>query len=315
MEKTITKYKILILGGGGYIGSNLSLSLKNAGHNVFAMARPGFIPRQNYEDSMLLYNDFKDTTSLGRILKDRQIDIVIHLISSLIPGSDTTSYVESIAADILPTIKLLDIMPAAGVNKIIFFSTGGAIYGHNGKTYNSELDPTNPLNYYGLQKLIIEKNILMSHRRHGLEYLILRPSNVYGKKVITGGNQGLIGVILGKIVRKEDVEVWGNGDIVRDYLYIDDCCRAVNDLIESGKWNEIVNVGSGIGATVNDIIGLVKEISGVNFRVNYSTGRKEDVPTNILNTDKLKGMIAWNNLIFPRRGIELSWNYAKRHEL
>lgn len=279
---------ILILGGKGFIGSNLAEFLVNENENV-----------------IVFKGDFNDSETVEKVFKENKIDIVIHLISSIIPATPFEKIIKN--TEINSTINLLDIMRKRGVNKIMFFSSGGAVYGTNGQKVNKEDSPTNPINFYGWLKLTIESYLQMNHRVHGLNYIILRPSNAYGKRQNIQGGQGLIAVTLGKLLQNKPIEIWGNGEVVRDYIYIDDLCRAVFLLIKNRQWNNIYNVGGGKGTNVNEILGIIKKITGINFGINYKESREVDIPVNILDVSKLKNSIPWGELTGIEKGIKVFW--------
>ena len=279
---------ILILGGKGFIGSNLAEFLVNENENV-----------------IVFKGDFNDSETVEKVFKENKIDIVIHLISSIIPATPFEKIIKN--TEINSTINLLDIMRKRGVNKIMFFSSGGAVYGTNGQKVNKEDSPTNPINFYGWLKLTIESYLQMNHRVHGLNYIILRPSNAYGKRQNIQGGQGLIAVTLGKLLQNKPIEIWGNGEVVRDYIYIDDLCRAVFLLIKNRQWNNVYNVGGGKGTSVNEILRIIKKITGINFGINYKESREVDIPVNILDVSKLKNSIPWGELTGIEEGIKTYW--------
>lgn len=302
---------ILILGGGGFIGSNLTEFLINAGESVIVFSKK----EPNYSNSIsdkikIIIGDFDNLETIEKIFEKNQIDIVVHLISSILPATPLEKVLKN--TEITSTIKLLDIMRKRGVNKIIFFSSGGAVYGANGQKINTEDSPTNPINFYGWLKLTIESYIQMNHRIHGLNYIILRPSNAYGKKQNIQGHQGLIAVTLGKLLQNKPIEIWGDGKIVRDYIYIDDLCRALVLLIKNRRWNNIYNVGSGKGTSVNEILGIIKKMIGINFIINYKENRKVDVPINILDNSKLKNSIPWGKLTSLEKGVKTYWEELRK---
>lgn len=304
---------ILILGGGGFIGSNLAELFVSNGENVIVFGKK----ESDYQNLnfishkiKIIKGDFNNSEIIEKIFDENQIDIVVHLISSIIPATPFNEIIEN--TELVSTIKLLDIMHKKSVEKIIFFSSGGAVYGVNGEKINREDSPTDPVNFHGWLKLTIESYIQMCNRTHGLNYMILRASNIYGKKQNINGNQGLIAVALGRLLKNKPIEVWGDGEIVRDYIYIDDLCRALTLLIQNNRWNDIYNIGSGRGTSVNKILQIIKKVSGIEFDINYQKGRKIDVPFNILDTSKLKGAIPLGNLTDLEDGIKKYWEELKR---
>lgn len=303
---------ILILGGNGFIGSNLAELFVNKGENVIVFDRE----ESDYKKLNALSNkikiikgNFDDPQIIKKIFDENKIDIVIHLISSVLPATPFHEFVKN--KEITSTINLLNIMKEKGVNKIIYFSSGGAIYGLNGEKINKESSPTQPINFYGWTKLAIETYIQTSHHTHGINYLILRVSNLYGKNQNPMSNQGLIAVTVGKLLRKEKIEIWGDGEIIRDYINIDDCSKALYLLIQNNKWNNIYNTGSSVGTSVNQILEIIKNISAIDFPIEYEKSRKIDVPFNILDTTKIKNEIPWKITTKLEDGIKKYWEELK----
>jgi len=212
---------ILILGGNGFIGSNLAEFFVNKGENVivFGKKKSSYLNLKPVENNIkIIKGDFNDEKDIRKIFNKNTIDIVIHLVSVVIPSTPFDEIVKN--KEISSTMKLLNIMHKNDVHKIIYISSGGAIYGMNGKKINKEDSPTRPINFHGWSKLTIETYIQMYHKTHNMNYLILRASNVYGKNQNPRGNLGLIAVTLGKLFRGKQIEIWGDGKIVRDYIYI-----------------------------------------------------------------------------------------------
>lgn len=309
--------KILILGGSGFIGSNLTELLVNSCEKIiiFDQKNANYNNLNSIANSSkikIIKGNFNDSTIIEKIFDENEIDIVIHLICSIVPGTPLNLVIDKMELNLNSTMKLLNIMQRKNVNKLVFFSTGGAIYGLNDQNINNENNPTNPINYYGWLKLTIEKYIQMCHNIYGLNYLILRPSNAYGKNQNIYGNQGIIAVTLGNLIQNKKIIIWGNGKIIRDYIYIDDLCKALFFLIKKNKWNNVYNIGSGKGTSVNEILEIIKKITGINFHINYTQSRKIDIATNILDTSKLKRDINWENLINLEEGIKIMWEWTQK---
>jgi len=179
--------------------------------------------------------------------------------------------------------------------KFIYFSSGGTIYGNRTDTTPFvETDSIAPISYYGWSKQMMENGIKYVHRTEGLDYLILRPSNPYGHGQRLHAQQGLIAVALGKIFANEPITVWGDGNSVRDYIYIDDLAKIVCQLMKQNVKNTILNVGSGVGYSINDIINELKSIVAEPVRVEHVSSRRVDVANMILDTHRLQEYVNLN---------------------
>lgn len=305
---------LLFLGGGGFIGSNLIKSLLHRKRNTvkICVLEPSFanVCRLNGERVMIFRGDLSDIDYIRSIIEVNKIDTVVHLVATLIPGSAYDDYKREFQNVIFPSIELMQICAQRQV-KFVYFSSGGTIYGNRtDMTPFVETDPMAPISYYGWSKQMMENSILYVHRTAGLKYLILRPSNPYGHGQNIHARQGLIAVAMGKILAAEPIEVWGNGSNIRDYIYIDDLAEAVVQLLEKDVYNTIVNIGSGEGASINDIIHILRDVVDEEVKVDYKPARSVDVSHMILDTTRLKSYI---NMEFTplKDGIELFYNDIK----
>ncbi len=232
-----------------------------------------------------------DTELIDSIIKTNGISKVVHLVSTMVPGSTFEHYTDEFEHVIFPTIKLMQLCSKVNI-QFVYFSSGGTVYG-NRKSLESfeETDPKEPISYYGLSKQMIENSIQFEHRVSNLEYLILRPSNPYGHGQRIFGKQGLIAVSIGKILTGGVINVWGDGTSIRDYIYIDDLVKIVSQIFDSGVKNATINIGSGKGYSVNSIISILKGIVSENVNVIYTTERKADVSNMILNNTLLNSIV------------------------
>lgn len=284
--------RVLLIGGAGFIGAHLASELCGRGmHEVFvlepenaAVDRLGDLPVQLFRGSL------SDTHFLETLILDHAVEVVVHMASTLIPGSDFTAFQQDLSDVLVPSVRLMELCARHGV-RLAFFSSGGTVYGnrkHNTLPFK-ESDALEPISYYGWSKQLLENCIHNAHRENGLQYLIFRPSNAYGPGQNLQGKQGIIAVALGKILQGETLTVWGDGNAVRDYLYIDDLIRVVCRILEDTTIvNTTLNIGSGTGHSVNEIIDMLREITGKELKVAYHESRKEDVSRIVLNIEALK---------------------------
>ena len=308
--------KILIFGGFGFIGTNLIEELTNrGGYEIYIFeAKNALIQNPDLLKKVKVYSgEFNNIEDYEVIFKEHLIDLVIHLINTNIPSSSNKNVIFDITSNLINTINLLNIMLKYNCKNIVFLSSGGTIYGiSRDRKKKKETDSKNPLSSYGIVKLTIEKYIHLYSYLHGLIYLILRPSNPFGE-YHKNQKQGIINVILKKALNRETVEIWGDGTVVRDFIYVKDLVKIIFDLIESKIQNEIFNIGSGKGYSINDIIEIVQKEIG-NFKLEYKDARKVDIPYLILNIDKLEKHLELN-LTSIEEGIKKTSKWLKERYL
>lgn len=306
--------RVLFLGGAGFIGSNLIKSILHRGCNnvdIFVL-EPSFsnVSRLEGLNVQIFRGELSDIDFIRTIIETKKIEIVVHLVATLIPGSAYDDYKREYQNVIFPTIELMQICAQRQV-KFVYFSSGGTVYGNRAELKPFvETDAMAPISYYGWSKQMMENSIHYVHRTTGLKYLILRPSNPYGHGQNIHARQGLIAVALGKILAGESITVWGDGSNIRDYIYIDDLAEAVVQLLEKDVYNTTVNIGSGEGASINDIIHILRDVVDEEVKVDYKPARSVDVSHMILDTTRLKSYI---NMEFTplKDGIELFYNDIK----
>ena len=282
---------ILFLGGAGFIGSNLIRTLIGRQDDIKVyVLEPTFanISRLDGMEVQVFRGTLQDIDFVQSIIEANHIDTIVHLVATIIPGSTFEDYKREYQQVIFPTIELMQYCAQKDI-KFVYFSSGGTVYGNRtDMTPFKETDQMAPISYYGWSKQMMENSILYVHRTAGLKYLIVRPSNPYGHGQNIHAKQGLIAVALGKIIAGEPIAVWGDGSNVRDYIYIDDLCEVLCQLLEKDVCNTTLNIGSGVGASINDIIQVLRDVVSEEVQVEYQPARKVDVSHMILDTTHLK---------------------------
>lgn len=293
-------HNFLFIGGAGFIGSNIIKNLAQEGLGHIFVQEPEFasLHRLSGMPVKIVRGELSNIDEAKSVILGNNIDTVVHLVSTLIPGSSFDDYQREFTNVLYPSVRLMEFCCEKDI-KFVYFSSGGTVYGDRkgGIIPFKETDPMAPISFYGWSKQMMENSILFMHRTQNLKYVILRPSNPYGKGQNMHGKQGLIAVALGKILSGENIEVWGDGSAVRDYIYIDDLGRAVADvLIDERIVNETINIGSGVGYSINEIVESLRKVVSEGVKVKHIAARQVDVSSMVLDISKLKNMIAF----YPR---------------
>ena len=285
--------KILFIGGAGFIGSNLVKWFCESGSFKVTVIEPetASVMRLDGLQVEIVRASLANVEAVEQIIANKRIDTVVHLVSTLIPGSGYEDFKRELTDMVFPSIRIMEYCARFDI-KFVYFSSGGTVYG-NRTTMQPfvETDDMAPISYYGWSKQMMENSILFKNRTEKLRYLIVRPSNPYGHGQNLYGRQGLVAVAIGKILNGQPVEVWGDGSAIRDYIYIDDLAEIFFQLIDNDVTNETVNIGSGRGYSVNDVLAFLKIISKVDFRIIYENARPMDVSNMVLDTTKMLGKV------------------------
>lgn len=295
--------KILILGGQGFIGQNLCKRLIEEGHDVSVVER-SIVKERVLEKVSYHEGDFTDISSYKEYL--RGIDVVYHLISTTNANDSNQEIERDIEQNVVGTVRLLDACVEANVKKIVFTSSGGTIYGIPESIPIAEDDMKNPICSYGITKLMIEKYLHLYHHLYGIDYTVLRLSNPYGP-YHQSPNQGLINVILRKVYNQEEVTVWGDGEVKRDYVYINDAVDALSLVKDMECEEKVFNIGSGNSYSICDIIKEIENVLGVDVRKTYKEARNQDVPINVLDISLAQQILGWNPKIDLPTGLVLTY--------
>ena len=293
MAKKI-KNRIIITGGSGFIGSHLIEALKKNGYKNLVV-----IDKNKPTDKNISFikGDFSANKILRNTIKNN--DIIVHLACSTIPSTSEQNKEKDIMENVIGAVRLLENCRGKKLKNFIFLSSGGTVYGKINRPAE-ETDAPQPINAHGLMKYLIEKYIEIHHRLYGLNYTIVRASNPYGRKVVGGIKQGVIDVLLKKTTDNQLIEIWGDGKVVRDYFHIDDLTALLVKIIKKPTLNQTINVGSGQGTSLNDLLKIIKKITGKKLKIKYLPGRGFDLPYNILNINKAKKLYGWR----PKIGLE-----------
>lgn len=289
--------RVLLLGAYGFLGTNLMKYIEGNDLNYKVVTfdklykHPANLSFDCVEASYV--GDFADELLMDSIFSHHKIDMVIHCISATIPtGGQSTRY--EVESNLLPTIKLLDVMVKHQCQKIVFVSSGGAVYGE-GRSTHSENDPVYPKSSYGVVKVAIEKCLFQYAFGKGIEPLVLRLSNPYGRYHYSM-RQGVVNVALEQARRGEVFVVYGDGLATKDYIFVEDFCKGLFELVEKDVWLQVINFGSGYLYSVNEILEEIKK-QYPDFKWRYEQAKISDVSFFSLNIDKLKGYLAYH----PRR--------------
>jgi UDP-glucose 4-epimerase len=239
------------------------------------------------------------------------IDTVFHLVSTTFPGMTIESSVYDVLSNLLPTIRLLEICISNGVKKIVYASSGGTIYGEPSKTTISEDHQLLPKSAYGQSKLTIENYLRFYARTTELEVNILRISNPFGPRQNPYGIQGLIAVAMGCAYNGRTVKIFGKGETVRDYIYIDDVIDALL-LAAKRPGSFITNISTGKGYSVVEIIDAIEKVTGKVIRREFVPMRKGDVTINVLENRLAYEIYGWKPKTRIEDGLSNTWEWIKK---
>lgn len=281
----------VVLGGGGFIGTHLCRALKQHGAAVRGFGRTRAHP-EILASIPWINGEFGDTTVISRVVEGSEL--VFHLLGGSTPDSSNHDPLGDLLGSTAPTLRLLDICRESMVRKIVFISSGGTVYGIPGQIPIPESAPTNPISAYGISKLAIEKYLALYRHLHGLDFSILRVANPFGPLQDPDRRQGLVAALMHRVVQSQPLEIWGDGLVVRDFIYIDDVIDAILDVVPYRGPYHVFNVGAGTGRSVLQVADDVAQVLGRPDTTHiHKPGRAADVPVNILDISLIAHELGW----------------------
>jgi UDP-glucose 4-epimerase len=297
--------RCLVVGGNGFIGSNLVDRLLGDGHAVRIYDRSPSRFRETPGGAEYVEGEIGNHGLIREAVESAEV--VYHFVSTTLPKTSNDDPIYDVRSNLVDTIQLLECCVEAGVRKVVFASSGGTVYGPPRFLPISEDHPTEPITSYGIVKLAIEKYLALFRHLHGLDYAALRISNPYGPYQNPRGQQGAIGVFLHRIYNGQSISIWGDGTTTRDYLYVSDLAEALALAATTETREKVLNVGSGRGHSLNELLHVMAEVIGEQPEVEYLPARSLDVPENVLDVGRARAELGWSPRVELREGIARVW--------
>lgn len=298
------KPKGVLIAGAGFLGTALAHRLARDGVTVHLLSPHA---ESNTSSGINVVRGGIENKDLVEHLL-RSCDIVVHSASTTTPGSSANNPVIEGEQNILPTLNLLALMQRRPGTHLIYLSSGGCVYGDTGSA--NESLPLQPKSYHGAGKVAIEA-FLQAFRSQSSDRptTILRPSNLYGPQQPLSSGFGLVRTMLEKLRTDSVLEIWGNGDAVRDFLYIDDLVDACVRVINAPRDNDTYNVASGAPCSIKTLIETVQRACKRTFRIEYCAARNTDVRSTLLDSSKIQRALGWKSQVTLEDGILRTWQW------
>jgi len=305
----------LVLGADGFIGSHVCEALLGAGHRVRAFDISHSFDALGHLHSPRLervHGDFLDRAAVREALDGAQW--VFHLVSTTLPATSNKNRVFDVQSNLVAGVELLESAVEAGVEKLLFASSGGTVYGIPSRLPAREGDAEFPIVSYGVIKLAMEKYCRLFRHQYGLAAISLRLANPYGPRH-HGLSQGAVSVFLKRLRAGEPITIWGDGRVVRDYIYIGDVTAAFLAAARYGGPHDLFNIGSGQGVSLNELVALLAEVCGRELTPLYTEARRFDVPAVVLDTGLAQRELAWRPHTGLREGVRRTWEALLRESM
>ena len=304
----------LVLGANGFIGSHLVNRLSDAGHFVRCFDRyksEGYLFGDSFHGNVEIFQgDFLNRASLNDALND--IEYVFHFISTTNPLVSDNDPLIDIETNVRMSIELFSLCVENNVKRVVFASTGGAIYGNpDVKGPISEETRTEPFSPYAIGKLTIENYLNYFNHKHGLKCTTVRISNPYGPRQNILSGQGVIPIFLNKIRLGEPITIYGDGNMIRDYLYIDDLINMIMPLTSDEPKQVLYNLGSGKGYSVNQLIETIEKVTQKDILKEHRPTPSTYVDSIVLDNTRFVNEFSVEPTVNLETGIKKMWEYIQ----
>lgn len=302
----MTKNKVLITGGAGFIGSHIVEKLLENNYNVIIIDNlsSGSIENIPNSDTLKFYQLNIEKDDLELVFQKETPDYVIHLAAQTSVNFSISHPYYDANMNVMASIKLLELCKKYNIRKFITASSA-AIYGNPKYLPIDENHPTEPMSQYGLSKLTMEKYIKLS----GIPYIIFRFSNAYGPRQKSSKESGVVAIFNNAMKNNEPINIYGDGEQIRDFIYVEDianiCIKAINSNVE----NEIINFSTNKGVSLNQLFKVMKSLYNYTLNANYLPERIGDIKNSILSNDKAYNLLKFTNYTKLEKGLEVLANY------
>jgi len=302
--------KILVTGGAGFIGSWVADAFIKEGHKVLVVddlstGIEGNIPKK----AEFIKGDIRESALLKKVFSNFKPDIVNHHAAQINVRRSVEDPVFDAEVNIIGTLNLLELSVKHKIKSFIFASSGGAIYGEPKKLPADETTYPIPISPYGASKYAIEKYLGYYKAVHGLDYVALRYSNVYGPRQNPHGEAGVLAIFCNRIMSGKPCEIFGDGNQTRDYVFVGDVAKA--NILSVNSPSGSYNIGTQIETSVNDLVTTLRKVTKREFKVEYSPPRAGEVLRIYLNIHLAKRVLGWSPNVNLEDGICQTWKWFK----
>jgi UDP-glucose 4-epimerase len=297
-------HSCVVLGGSGFLGQRLCERLVAEGFRVLSVSRSG--APSGVHDPWCSEVEWV-AAPLGseksvEVLESS--DFLFHLASTTVPSTSNSNIMFDLESNVVATVRVLQAAVASKMRRVVFVSSGGAVYGVSRQNLIDENHPTDPICSYGIQKLTIEKYLQLYHSIAGLDSIVLRVSNAYGEWQSSKGEVGAIAHFTDKAIHGRPIEIWGDGSIIRDYIHVDDVVSALVGSVKYRGAERLFNIGTGRGVSLNQLVDMIRARVEQQVRAIYKPSRSFDVRENVLNVSRARQELMWTSSIPLEEGLD-----------
>ena len=301
---------ILVTGGAGFIGSHLVRHLLAKGEKVTALDNLSTGLAENLQpEAKLVEMDILDE-DLPKVVAAGAFDAIVHLAAQTMVDTSIKNPLLDTRENLMGTVQVLEAARAANVKRVIFASTAAA-YGDvkEDDLPVREAQPTEPMSFYGLSKLSVEKYLEMYRKIYGMEYVVLRFANVYGERQGDGGEGGVISIFAKAVAEGRDITIYGDGEQTRDFVYAGDIAEGIWAALRTEEVNAAYNLSTQTETSLRELVSLLAEIRGREIVPKYGAEREGDIYKSMLSNSRARRGLDWQPATTLAEGLRRTYEY------
>jgi UDP-glucose 4-epimerase len=302
--------KVLVTGGAGFIGSHVVDRLVEEGHQVVVVDNLSTGKRKNVNRAASLYKLDIQSSRLERVFRNERPNVVIHLAAQVSVRLSVENPVFDAQVNVLGTMNVLQQAVQHGARKVVFSSSGGAIYGEQDTYPAPESHATNPLSPYGISKLCGEHYLFYYQRISGIQVVSLRYANVYGPRQDPEGEAGVVAIFIQKMLNNQQPVINGNGRQTRDFVFVEDVAEA--NVAAMGQESQgVYNVGTGTETSINELFRMLASLTGSNSREVHGPAKAGEQMRSVIDPSKIKQELGWEARVDLPDGLKRTVAYFR----
>ncbi len=296
--------RIMVTGGAGFIGSNTVDALVALGKHEVCVLDDLSSGKRHQVNSAARFNqvDIRDGARVTEVFEREKPDVLLHLAAQMDVRRSVADPVFDAQVNLIGFINLMEAGRRNGLGRVIFSSTGGAIYGEQERFPCDESHPCRPVSPYGVAKLATERYLFFYRVQYGIRHVALRYANVYGPRQDPHGEAGVVAIFCGRLLNKQPVTIFGDGEQTRDYIFVDDIVRANLAALER-DCSGAINIGTGIETSVNRLYGALAEVAGVAMAPGYAPARPGEQLRSVISPGRAEKELDWRPRVTLREGL------------
>ncbi|MCX7985222.1 MAG: GDP-mannose 4,6-dehydratase [Bacteroidetes bacterium] len=303
--------KILVTGGAGFIGSHVVDAYIAEGHSVIVVDNLSSGSLENVNPKATFYKMDIRSSEIEDLFRGETIDVVNHHAAQMDVRRSVADPKFDADVNVLGGLNIFENARKYGVKKIIFASTGGAIYGEQEYFPADEDHPTRPLSPYGITKLTTEKYLYFYKTVYGINYVVLRYGNVYGPRQNPHGEAGVVAIFCSKLIKGEQPIINGNGTQTRDYVYVGDVVSANVMALHTSR-TDVYNVGTGRETDVNTLFSILRDILRPSCPEQHGPAKVGEQMRSVISPEKIHRVLGWKPTVTLEQGLRLTADYFKQ---